>query len=144
MTAGPRLKYPEWVLFYRQGVSPVKIAELNGVPTERMLRYFQNVRRHYPHLLADRLMLHDQPRPRPARYPDRDRFFRAQLRAFVAFLEEHGRRPAAGHPDEFPLAHWLVIQRSMDRHGHLADHRAQVLDRYVPDWRIPTRQLRSW
>lgn len=146
MTVGPRLKHPEWVLFYRQGIRPEKIAELNDVPRAKVVDYLGRIRRHHPELVAGRLMLHDHPRPRPTKTPGRDRPFRAQLRAFVAFVafhEEHGRRPAAGNPDELPLAHWLVTQRSMDRHGRLPAYRVGLLDLHIPDWRTNTRTLKA-
>lgn len=143
MTDGPQLKHPEWVLFYRQGVTPEKIAELNEVPVQQVRKYLGRIRYRHPELLAGRLVLHDQPQPNPRPRADPDTRWRAALDRFLAFTSEHGRRPAAGHPDEFPLAHWLTTQRSLHRRGRLAQRRSRWLDAAHPNWRTDTRTLNA-
>lgn len=141
MIDGPRLKHPEWVMMYRAGITPRKIAELNGVPLRRVRDYLNRVHRNHPELLAGRLMLHDRPRLDPKRRSGPDARWKASLERYLAFTTKHGRRPTTGAPAEFPLAHWLTTQRSHHRHGRLAEHRARRLDETVPDWQTPTRTL---
>ncbi|MEO9246481.1 helicase associated domain-containing protein [Citricoccus nitrophenolicus] len=141
MIDGPRLRHPEWVMMYRAGITPRRIAELNGVPLRRVRDYLNRVHRNHPELLAGRLVLHDQPRPDPNHRADPDARWRAGLERYLAFATDHGRRPTTGDPAEFPLAHWLTTQRSLDRQGRLAERRVEILNRHVPDWRTPTRTL---
>ena len=143
MIDGPRLKHPEWVMMYRAGITPRKIAELNRIPLRRVRDYLNRVRRNHPDLLAGRLIFHDQPRPDPKRRAAPDSRWKAGLESYLAFTTEHGRRPTTGDPAEFPLAHWLTTQRSHHRHGRLAESRARRLDEAVPDWQIDTRTLNA-
>lgn len=138
---GLRLKHPEWVLMYRAGITPPRIAEFNRVPPRRVREYLGRIRRVHPGLLAGRLMLHDRPRQDPKPRTDRDVRWKASLHRYQIFTAEHGRRPAVGDPVEFSLAHWLTTQRSQHRQGRLTERRARWLDQAIPDWQIDTRTL---
>lgn len=94
------------------------------------------------------LVLHDQPRPRPANLPDPDRRFRVRLAELEAFLAANGRRPHISRDTvdrsrgtEWALAHWLTMARSNDRNGRLAEHRARWLDQVLPSWRVDDRSI---
>lgn len=139
----PKLKHPEWVLFYRQGITPEKIAELNDQPAQKVRDYLGRIASRWPELMAGRLYLHDQPRPRPASVPDRDRRWKAAHARVLAFIEEHGRRPYRNSYDspEGPLSQWLSTQRSEHKLGRLAVHRVRWLDETIPGWKTDTRSL---
>lgn len=131
-----------------------------GVPVEVIARLNDRSRQHVGRYLSRHakavrggptpppLVLHDRPRPRPASLPDPDRRFRARLEELEAFLAAHGRRPhfSADSRDrskgtEWSLAHWLTTNRSADRHGRLAEHRARWLDQVLPSWRVDDRSI---
>ncbi|WP_313816327.1 helicase associated domain-containing protein [Citricoccus sp.] len=143
MTDGPRLLHPEWVLFYRQGITPEKIAELNDQPVQKVRDYLGRIAHKYPEMVEGRLYLHDRPRPRPESVPDRDRRWKAAHARVLAFIEEHGRRPYRNSYDdpEGPLAQWLSTQRSEHNLGRLAVHRARWLNETIPGWQTDTRSL---
>ncbi|VXA91995.1 helicase associated domain-containing protein [Citricoccus sp. K5] len=143
MTDSPRLLHPEWVLFYRQGITPEKIAELNDHPVQKVRDYLGRITHKYPEMVAGRLYLHDQPRPRPTTVVDRDRRWKAAHARVMAFIEEHGRRPYRNSYDdpEGPLSQWLSTQRSEHKLGRLAVHRARWLDETIPGWKTDTRSL---
>lgn len=132
-----------------RGVSIEKIARLNDRTPEYVREYIRRrgeAIRGGPAPISPRL--HDRPRPRPARLPDPDRRWRARLEELDTFLTAHQRRPRATRGDsdrragsEWSLAHWLTTQRSHDRKGSLAIHRARELDRVLPSWRVDSRSL---
>lgn len=131
------------------GVPIVVISRLNEADPSYVRRYIRErgeALRGGP--APARLFLHDRPRPRPASLPDLDRRWRARLEELQRFLDVHQRRPHASEHDtnrgtgqEWALAHWLTMQRSEDRLGRLAEHRARRLDPTLPSWRIDDRTL---
>jgi hypothetical protein len=125
----------------KAGVTPERIAGLHGLPVRKVRDYVGRVRREHPQLFVGAVLVHDRPRPRPATWPDRDRRFKDRLAEYVAFVDEHGRRPSASHQEEFSLAHWLITQRSKERHGRLLGHRRRWLDDALPSWRVDDRQI---
>ncbi|MFC4431028.1 helicase associated domain-containing protein [Citricoccus alkalitolerans] len=144
-----RRAHPEWVMMADAGVPIAVIARLN----EADPKYVRNYIRQRGEALRGgpapaRLFLHDRPRPRPAYLPDPDRRWRARLEELQRFLVAHQRRPHASEHDtnrdvgdEWALAHWLTMQRSEERLGRLAAHRARRLDQTLPSWRIDDRAL---
>lgn len=76
-----------------------------GIPVDVIARLNDRSRRYVSEYLARHatqvrggtapppLVLHDRPRPRPARRPDPDRRFRARLEELETFLDTHGRLP---------------------------------------------------
>jgi hypothetical protein len=141
----PRLKYPEWVLFYRQGVSAEQIARLTGRPVAQVRNYLTRIARQHPNLVAGRLYLHDRPLPPPAGWVDRDRGWKRRLGELTRFMAEHGRRPQLGGDEagEGQTAHWLTMQRSAYKTGRLPGHRARWLDEALPAWQTDTRTLHN-
>ncbi|QCU79682.1 hypothetical protein E7744_15305 (plasmid) [Citricoccus sp. SGAir0253] len=150
MGRSPRA-HPEWVLMADAGVPFEVIARLNNADPKYVRDYVRlrgEALRGGP--APARLLVHDRPRPRPSRYADRDRRWRARLAQLEAFLTTHHRRPHApesqthrGPGSEWALAHWLTTQRSKDRAGQLLAHRANALDRVLPSWRVDDRAIEN-
>jgi hypothetical protein len=143
--------HPEWVLMADAGIPFEVIARLN----ERSPAYVRDyVRRRGDTMRGGpapvRPVLHDRPRPKPARWRDPDRRWQVRLQELARFLHDHQRRPHISQTDpnralgsEWSLAHWLTSQRVEHRAGRMPARRASRLDAVLPSWRLDDRSLEN-
>lgn len=138
-----RLKHPEWIVMALNGVTPEQLAPLVRRQVSEVRRYLYEFARAHETIWAGRILVHDQPRPRPSKFVDRDRFWRWQLHESMAFVLRYGRRPRCHASDEHEmrLGQWITAQRSDENVGKLPGHRRRWLNEGLPDWRRSDREL---
>lgn len=124
---------PEWVIMYRQGLTPRQIADLCRVRLQQVKRAI--VRAVFRDPEAAQEHLRNLPRvPVPSkRWKDR-------CEALKAFTAAHGRPPfVAGHgPEESSLGRWLEKQRGAAVKGELPEAKRRALDE-AGNWMAPPR-----
>lgn len=131
----------EWVLMYRKGLTPVRIAEVCDVHPQKVTRALGWAKRMERGLEAEHLSSAPKPSPVSRRWAQR-------CEELIHFNAKNGRMPfARGHGDaESSLGRWLAKQRAAAARGDLPEEKRRALSA-VEDWEATPRSqqdARRW
>lgn len=127
----------EWVLMYRKGLTAGRIADLCGVPKQKVTRALGRAKRREPELDLEHLAN----APQQATFTPR---WTARCEELARFVAENGRMPfAKGHGHtESSLGRWLAKQRAASARGCLNKDQRDALTR-VGGWEANPRSQRD-
>ncbi|WP_024365319.1 helicase associated domain-containing protein [Arthrobacter sp. TB 26] len=122
----------EWVIMYRKGLTPVRIAALCEVPAQKVTRALRLAKQRQPSLEEEHLANAPKPGPVSAHWAKR-------CGELARFFAENGRMPfAKGHGAESGLGRWLAQQRAAAARDDLPEEKRLALAT-AGDWEATPR-----